>query len=414
MPKVVRRANWEESLRKDVNSLARGWNVKERHGRVFLRVRHPEQPEQSVTLPFEWSPSCKGDAYTRIRNIYSLVHQGYNLRQAAEVATGKAPKLVEQHDWHGAVERFQQQKLQHGTTIKLATWARKYEPVLGDAVNLITSVNPPTNPLDLIEQCIRGWDPGSRTRQERTRNLAQFLRYCVAREQMPAVWLPPAGLKDLIGRPPATATSQKSHPISDQQILDLLASIPGDEAGMRWADALRLMAELGLRPIELLHLSVRTDPRSGENYWWCSYQKRAGGGVTKPRRLFPLPLIDGQGAVQQWNLLQRWHQKSIALPSLCAGNGASDAIATYLSRRSGWQSLKSEAEAKGERVSCYSFRHSYSLRGHIRRIDSGSLAFAMGHSIEVHCRSYPWATTESAVSAFDCARNAMAGPDLLR
>ncbi len=401
MPRAAIQAGWHESLQADVKALATGWSVKERKGKVFLRVRQGDQPEVSVTLPFEWIPSSKGDAYTRVRNIYKLVQEGYGLKQAALVADGKAPKLTEHQDWMGAMERFKQQKLSHGTVIKPATWEAKYEPVLADAVALLVGRKPPTTPAELIDRCIRSWDPGSRTRQERARNLAQFLRHCVAREGMPAIWQPPVDLKDAIGRKPADARCQKSDPISDQQIINLLASLPHDDAGRRWADVIRLMAELGLRPVELLHLSVRTDPKTGESYWWCSYEKRAGGGVTKPRRLYPLPLQSDDGEMQQWNLLQRWEARLIELPSLRSGNGAADAIATYLNRRDGWRALKSQLEANGERLSCYSFRHGYSVRGHkLPWMTNGYMALAMGHSIEVHCRSYPWATEAGASAAF--------------
>ena len=60
-------------------------------------------------------------------------------------------------------------------------------------------------------------------------------------------------------------------------------------------------------------------------------------------------------------------------------------------------------ESQDERLTCYSFRHSYSVRGHQRGIDNGSMALAMGHSIEVHCRSYPWATEAGAAAAFERA-----------
>ena len=157
MPKVVREAAWEAALREDVSALARGWNLKERKGRMFLRVRQGDQPEVSVTLPYPWAASCKGDAYTRVRNIYKLVQEhGYTLKQAAEVAAGKAPKLIEQHDWAGAVKRFEEQKLSHGTAIKPATWEAKYHPVLSDAVALLTGRQPPTTPAELIDRCIRG------------------------------------------------------------------------------------------------------------------------------------------------------------------------------------------------------------------------------------------------------------------
>jgi len=410
MPKVRNLDHWAIAFREQVRQLGHGWTVREspKSGRVMLKVRGAT--EEAVTLAFPWAASAAADAQARVRNIYVLVQEnGYTLKQAAMVAEGKAPKLTEQQDWHGAVERFKQQKLRHGTVIKLATWEAKYAPVLSDAVVMLTSSKPPTTPADLIDRCIRGWDPGSRTRQERARNLAQFLRHCVNREQFPVIWQPTTDLKDAIGRKPADARRQKSDPISDQQIINLIASFPDDDAGRRWADVIRLMAELGLRPVELMHLSVRTDPKSKESYWWCSYEKRAGGGVTRPRRLYSLPLQNDDGTLQEWNLLQRWQARLIELPSLGSGNGVADSIATYLNRRVGWRSLRAQIEAEGKRLSCYSFRHSYSLRCHqTKEIPVGDIALAMGHSIEVHCRSYPWSSEAGAVAAFERANRLMA------
>jgi len=405
VPEVVHSDAWAASLRQQTRGLARGWTVEEARGKVRLKVRPDGKPSQSLTLPFPWSAVAAGDAYVRIRNLYALVQEGYSLKQAAEVAAGKTPKLIDQLDWSGAVERFKDQKLHHGTVIKPSTWDSKYVPVLSDAVALLTGKDQPTSPAELIDRCIRSWASGSRTRQERARNLCQFLRYCVAREQFPAIWQPPIDLKDHIGRKPPDATSQKSDPITDQQILDLLASFPDDGPGRRWADAIRLLTELGLRPIELLHLSVKTDRKTGEAFWWCSYEKRAGGGVTRPRRLEPLPLKGDDGEVQQWDLMQRWKAGEIDLPPLSSTNGVAEAIKTYLGRRAGWIELRGAVEANGERVSVYSFRHSFSVRGHQLGIDSGAMALAMGHSLETHCRSYPWATESGAASAFKKARS---------
>ena len=404
MPRVKNQEDWQTTLRKQVRSLGPGWSAREspRSGRVSIELRPPGQKAQGTTLPFSWSEQAAGDAYVRIRNIYKLVSgEGYTLKQAALVADGKAPKLIEQLDWLGAVERFKQQKLDHGTVIKLPTWEAKYGPVLSDAVSMLTSSKPPTTPADLIDRCISNWEPGSRTRQERARNLAQFLRHCVNREQFPVIWQPPIDLKDHIGRKATDARSQKSDPISDQQIIYLIASLPDDDAGRRWADAIQLMAELGLRPVELLHLSVRRDPKTGESYWHCSYEKRAGGGVTKARRLFPLPPRQNDGELVQWNLMQRWQAKLIELPPLGSGNGVADSIATYLNRRDGWKALRADLVANSQRLSCYSFRHSYSLRCHQTGvIPVGEIALAMGHSIEVHCRSYPWSSEAGAAAAF--------------
>ena len=408
MPSVVSVSGWEIAAREQVRGLGKGWTVVAMRGQVQLKLRVPGSPASSVVLPFDWQKAVWGDAYVRIRNIFALVHDGYTLRQAAEVAAGKAPKLIDKLDWNGASDRFKEQKINHGNAIKLSTWERKYSQVVFDAIELLTSRNPPTTPAVLIDRCIRQWEPGSRTRQERARNLCQFLRHCVDREQIPSIWTPPIDLKEQIGRKPASSVSYKSHPITDQQIINLLSSLPDTQVGQRWADAIRLMAELGLRPIELLYLSIKRDPKTKQAYWWCSYEKRTGGGITKPRRLWPLPLTEsdtepsGKFAVE-WNLQSRWQAKMIKLPPLQSGNGAADSIATYLRRNTGWQSLKAQLESEGERLSCYSFRHSYSVRGHQRGIDNGSMALAMGHSIEVHCRSYPWATEAGAEAAFNRA-----------
>jgi hypothetical protein len=45
-------------------------------------------------------------------------------------------------------------------------------------------------------------------------------------------------------------------------------------------------------------------------------------------------------------------------------------------------------------------RHGYSLRAYQLGIDPGSVALSMGHSLEVHLRSYPWASGQGAAAAF--------------
>jgi integrase len=263
----------------------------------------------------------------------------------------------------------------------------------------------PRRPADaaaLLDACLRGWAPGSRARQIRAQSLAQFLRHCVQREKFPDSWRPPLDLRPHIGVPAAetAAGHRKGDPFSDLQVLQLLDSLPKDQPGRRWADALRLLAELGLRPIELQHLGVRSDPGSGQPLWWCTYRKRSGGGMTTPRWVHPLPLTDWDGRRQDWRLLERWRAGAIELPPLGNGPGAADAIGTYLKRQQGWVELRERMAEKGERAVPYSFRHGYSLRGHQLGIDPGSVALSMGHSLEVHLRSYPWASGQGAAAAF--------------
>ena len=401
MPKVIKKQAWEITFREEVSNLCKGWNVKERRGKVFLRVR-TDGKEISLYLPFEWQKDQKTKALNRIQNIYYQVKEnGRSISDAAKVCAGEAPKLVIEHDWQGALERFEIQKKQHGNSIKEVTWKTKYLPVITKAVELLTTDNAPANPEDLIDKCISQWQSASRAREIGARNLVQFLKYCVLREKFPVVWMPTTEPRDHIGQKPTNAESNKGDPITDIQIINLISNLPSDSPGLMWADAIRLMSELGLRPIELNYLSVKTDKTTGRLFWWCSYRKRGGGGTTQPRELHPLPLVNSDGELEKWNLMERWQAKLLHLPNLEDPN----ALKTYLYRQVAWNSLKEELKNNDEKLVPYSFRHSYSVRGHQRGIDGGSMAEGMGHSFETHCRSYPYATKSGTANAFVKANN---------
>ena len=55
-------------------------------------------------------------------------------------------------------------------------------------------------------------------------------------------------------------------------------------------------------------------------------------------------------------------------------------------------------------ITCYSFRHYYALRCHLKLIDSGSASLSMGHSIEAHHRNYPYSKESTTTNAFKQAR----------
>ncbi len=382
------------------SSTAAGWTLREQRGGVRLEVRQTGHPRLSVVLPFAWARADVGPILARVRNIYVLTLQGHDLQDAAAIAEGRGPKRND--SWADALKHFRRQKLEHGGAISPTTWTKNYVPVLELAVQLLEGSRRPADAAALLDACLRGWAPGSRARQIRAQSLGQFLRHCVDREKFPESWRPPADLRPHIGvAAAATAPGhRKGDPFTDLEVLQLLDALPTDPAGRRWADAVRLLAELGLRPIELQHLGVRTDPSSGQPLWWCSYRKRSGGGMTAPRWVHPLPLTDWDGRRQDWRLLQRWREGDIDLPPLGGGPGAADAIGTYLKRQRGWVELRERLKSRGERAVPYSFRHGYSLRGHQLGIDAGSVALSMGHSLEVHLRSYPWASGQGAAAAF--------------
>ena len=196
-----------------------------------------------------------GDAYARIRNLYKLMAEGHSLKSAAEIAEGRASAAV--MDRAAAVGRFNVQKMEHGRAIKPISWDRSYGPALAAAVPLLTGRKPVSIPANSMDPVIRLWPPGSKERQVRAQSLAQFLRYCVTREQFPALWMPPTDLSSHVGaKGTHRGTIKKGDPMADQQIINLITSLPLDGPGCRWGDAPRLMAELGLSP-------HRTNPPHG-------------------------------------------------------------------------------------------------------------------------------------------------------
>ena len=401
--------SWEIEFQRAVSSIDENCGLTVTKSKVGnVELRHRGQGFNVVkTIPFKWEENW-GDAYTRIRNIFKFITEGHNLKAAAELAQGKAPKKGK--DWAHILNSFEDQKTNFGNAIADKTWKKDYLPVCQMAVDVMAEKNPPTSPKDLIDRCLKDWNAGSRARQIRARSLSQFLTHAVTREGIADIWTPPSDLKEHIGRTKkGQGINQKGDPFSDdQQILDFLKTLPIDspfkkdaDAATRWNNAFCLMAELGLRPTEVNKLIIKKDPTTKEFYWFCTYEKKGGGGTTEPRRIEPLPLLNRDGKEVQWNLIDRFRANLLPLPDRVDG----DACKVYLQRREGWKQLKEMMKKKeGSNLVPYSFRHYYSLRGHIAGIDSGSMASSMGHSIEAHHRAYPYSSKASTTNAFKQAR----------
>ena len=429
MPKVVRSQPWEISFREEVSSLAKGWNVKERRGKVFLRVRTDEK-ETSIYIPFAWSKDQKRAATNRIQNIYYLVkNDGHDLKSAAKIAAGEAPKLINQIDWAKNIEEFKEHKTDGENAIQVSTWdkhyylskeeiknkaenikgkmrERKVFPVLNYALDHLEK-GTATGPKELFKACLKNWNSGSRTRTIAARNLGQFLTYCIDYQVLPVSWTPPKekALKPFIGE----ESKDKEYPkikgeeVDDQILIDLINSI----ADEKWSFAFKLIAELGLRPVELIHLQVKKDVKTKKPYWYCTYEKKAGKGKTKARKLYPLKLKDENGITQEWDLLNKFQKKEIELPDFSNYSyGVADALKNHITRKYSqqakkWNELKLKVqEEENKNLTLYSFRHTYSLRGHNLNIDGGSVALAMGHNFKTHCAHYSWAKESTTDNAF--------------
>ena len=399
-------ANWETEFKEDVRNIQKGSGLTvscNRQGNIEVKYRK-NGTSQTTTIPYAWSKNTKGDAYTRIRNIYKFIVEGHSLKAAAELAQGRAPKKGQ--DWKDILEKFEKYKKEFGNAISDLTWTKDFKACYM-AVDVMAAKNPPSDPITLMEMCLKDWKPATRTRQKRAQALSQFLTFAVTRCNLADTWTPPAKLKELIGKVKEGDEPKKikGDPFNnDQQILDLLASLPTDdqdkkvsEAATKWFNALCMMAELGLRPLEVGKMIIKYDPIMKKDRWFCTHEKKGGNGRTEPRFVKPFPLIDLDGNLVNWNLFDRFKAGLLPLPENIDG----DAFRSYLIRRKHYVELKEAMAKEKKNLVNYSFRHYYSLRSHQANIPVGEVCLSMGHNYESHVRAYPWAKASSVDSAFD-------------
>ena len=404
MPRLVDKPEWERAAARSVKRLANtaqisGLSVKAHLGKVRLRLRTPGEKEQGASLPFRWSEHDWDDAYTRIRNIVALMRDGHSISAAADIADGRSP--TSRPSWEAAVSEYEIQKTQFGNAIQPKTWNSDYKPPLTDLLALMEQKDPPRDGNEIIEGLVIRYDPGSRTRNIRVDSVTSFLKYCVERLHFAETWRPTEPRSKFVGRKPEDASDYKADPIADSAILKLIAELNRTEVEQRWANVLKLMAVYGLRGIaEVAALEVKVNPRTKEPYMQCDYKKRSGKGVTKPRKLRPLPLLGDDGEEVDWQLLELMVKGRLALPNL----DDKYAMQTFLRRKTVWMELKKDMAERGLNLQGKSFRDSYSLRAHEIGVSAEHVALSMGHSLETHLRHYPWADGASADRDFERAR----------
>ena len=356
-------------------------------------MRLEVQGHGSVMLGYPWSKEGASAALPRIQQIFKR-WDGGQITLAAAAQNADTSSSHQKANISQLVEKFRAFVPNANET----TWRTFYLPVLRN-VEACFQGKPPRDGEALAMQCLKQWEQGSRMRQTSRQKLYGFLNWAVQRGYLKPIYAPPATL------PETLKPKRIGFPLSDAQILQLLDNLPEGEAHDRWRFAIQLCAVYGLRPEELRHLRIK-DGASGSELW-SVYRKSMGGtkgAKTEPRRLHPLLLRDADGTALEWNLQARL-QVGEALPPLNRDGDGGQALNQYLRRRSVWMALRADAEHLGEHLTPYSFRHRYAKGMHAAGLPLPNIAEAMGHSIEVHLKSYarfkPDATAEllAAVNA---------------
>ena len=128
--------DWSASLQKRARKIARecglvGLTLIKNGKKAQVKYRKAEGSkvisQETVMLKHEWIQSNEDDIYTRFRNISKLMGEnGHNLKAAAVIAEGKAPKKGK--DWAHILDSFKDQKINFGTAISEATFNKQYLP----------------------------------------------------------------------------------------------------------------------------------------------------------------------------------------------------------------------------------------------------------------------------------------------
>lgn len=373
MPRITQTEDWLKPFRRQIiASCADGWLVRHNRGKIRLNV----PGVGTVSLPYEWSERGAALALPRIQQIFKRWNGGtMTLAEAAQLANTSSSH--QQIDFSALITKYREEVPHAGEQ----TWKDFYLPVLVRCRNEFKGTAP-RGGEELCDAILKKWDHGSRMRQSSRQKLYGFLRWAVRKGHLKPVYLPPEGKAELLKPKP------DGFPLEDRQILLLLDSLDHSEAHERWRFAIQLCAVYGLRPEELRYLRIKEGTQGLE--LWSMYRKSMGGkkGLkTEPRRLHPLLVRDASGKPVDWNLQERLTNGEELPPLNRAGDG-SQALNGFLRRRHVWQQFVSDAAAVEEKLVPYSFRHRYAKTAHAANIPVLNICEMMGHTLDVHQKSY--------------------------
>ena len=385
--------DWVQALRTLLRSeIGPAWRVMEHRGKAKLDVRLEDGSRSFATLSIPWEPASARAIQEEVEGIAALVKQGRTLKAAlATLNSGKTtgvPVAARNNSSEillAAWQSFGQYKVHMSGEIKLETWQGVYARTEKRLKQVLDSPDAKT----LLEQAGVIWEPGSRGRQIALQQISAMLRWAVDEGRLPAgPWMPPTKIKTFVGQ--RLEKAELRTPLTDEQIQELIGSLKVNsnnsrdrDAAKRWRFAFQLMATYGLRPIEIHFLRIED---KGKLRLWCDYQKRSGGGTTKPRTLRAL---HPEWEVE-WQLIERINAGEALPPS---GGGVAEAARRYLTRQSAWKPMAESG------CTPYSFRHGWALRCHTKYplISTRVAAEVMGHSPAVHTEVYGSWTDEQVI-----------------
>jgi len=387
----------------------RGWTVCNERGKVRIKLQFPPGAgiaNASASLPYEWADSSRQPLSRLLDKIYGpVMEKGVTLKaaiaDAIAISDHKSQEVVT--PWPGIVAAFREHKLTLDNRIAEKTFEASYGRYLNVALLHLDGRNAAQTGKALMEkvlthqrvnqkpgkkhgEVLKPWVEMPKSRLECSLALKKFLEYAVAEHRQPQSFLVPEA--DYLKIRGADAKRRKKAVLTDAEVLELIRLLPET-----WANVIKICRVFGVRSWEVAFITRATND-DGEPQLRVTKGKtyNTRGGVkeeTDPRWLEAVAVDKST-----FDLVENWDQ--LKLPPTVSGK----TLGAVLRRLPYWQQLMAEYEARGEWLRPYSLRDTFSVRAHGIVQDDTLIAEAMGHTVEVHHRSYRTSERRSVRKAF--------------
>ena len=317
------------------------------------------------------------------------------------VSDHKAEEVVT--PWPGIFTAFKNYKLTQGNRIAETTFDSSYGRYLrvalvhlqgrkpaqtGKELTQLVLAHQRTNQKPGVKQgeALTPWIEMPKSRLECCLAIKKFVEFAVTEHRQPQAFL--ITEKDYLELRGADGKRRKKAVLTDDEIMELIRLLPEP-----WGNVVKISRVFGVRPWEISFIK-RANNDDGEPQLRVikgkTFNNRAGvKEETEPRWLEPVA-VNGN----TFDLVQNWDH--LSLPPTISGKS----LGAFLRRLPYWQELMKEYEARGEWLRPYSFRDTFSVRAHSFNISDTNIAQAMGHTVEVHHRSYRTSEWKAVRSAF--------------
>tara|TARA_B100001287_G_scaffold232068_1_gene203056 strand:- start:501 stop:1736 length:1236 start_codon:yes stop_codon:yes gene_type:complete len=407
LPRQSKKQPWDKALQ--ATAPWRGWTVCNERGKVRIKLQFPPSAgiaNASASLPYEWADSSRQPVNALLLKIYEPVMEGGITLKAAiadalAISDHKRQEVVT--PWPSIVAAFKEHKLTLDNRIAPKTFEASYERYLNVALlhlqgrkaaqtgkalmeKVLTHQRVNQKPGKKHGEALKPWIEMPKSRLECCLALKKFLEYAVAEHRQPQAFL--ISEKDYLKTRGADGKSRKKAVLSDEEVMELIRLLPET-----WGNVVKISRVFGVRP------------------WEVEFVRQANNDAGEPQlRVIKGKTFTSRSGVKEqaeprwlesvavnrttFDLVQNWDQ--ITLPKTVSGK----TLGNILRRLPYWQQLVAEYEARGEWLRPYSFRDTFSVRAHGYGIEDTMISAAMGHSVEVHHRSYRTSEWRSVRKAF--------------